>query len=106
MKEQGEQLRELARDWVYKVYAWRGRSPGFMQTQVSRLVTVAQSGGIMKMSVKAAKNDLLMAFIHLKQYLESPQNEATAEERLAYVLEVATGMADRHTIEWPAEKSS
>jgi hypothetical protein len=32
--------RELASNWVYKVHAWRGKSPEFMQAQVSRLEAV------------------------------------------------------------------
>jgi hypothetical protein len=32
--------RELASNWVYKVHAWRGKSPEFMQAQVGRLEAV------------------------------------------------------------------
>lgn len=34
---------EAANKWVYGVYAWRGRSPQFMQTQKNRLAQVIKS---------------------------------------------------------------
>ena len=32
-----EHAHTIAANWVYSVYAWRGRSPQFMQAQVKRL---------------------------------------------------------------------
>lgn len=48
-----EHARAVAANWVYKVYAWRGKSPQFMQGQVSKLAeeieaaeTIAYEAGL------------------------------------------------------------
>jgi hypothetical protein len=56
-KGSNQSPRELASNWVYKVHAWRGKSPEFMQAQVGRLEAVIREA--MQKAIEAVRTAIL-----------------------------------------------
>jgi hypothetical protein len=49
-----------------------------------------------KMDLQVARSDLMATFWYLTIYLKNTESKATAEEKLAHVLEVAETILGRH----------